>query len=157
MKLKFDFLGIRAVWNDIVNYIDWIKTLKREKQNPQSKFRKYSLDYDWFRNIFVIVTLPGEDSVLPENIQRIRVTESLRPVIQYLDEDLQFGEYIVPDFNRVYRDGEPTLSFMIIFRFMFRKLTFWWLISRSIFFATLIIAGFQVPWQTLFGWILGLI
>lgn len=154
---KFDPLGFREVWNDLVNYRDWIKTLDREKKNPKSLLNKYSLDYDFFRNLFVILTLPGEDLPLPDNIKRLRVTESLRPVNQYLDEDLNFSEFLIPEFNQVYQDDEPTLSYMIIYRFVFRKLTWWWLISRITLITTLGIGGYNIPWIDLTEWILSLI
>ena len=154
---RFDFLGIKGVWNDIVNYVDWIRTIKREKANPQSIFNKFSLGNDWFWNIFVVLTLPGEDLHLPDQIKRLRVTESLRPVNKYFGEDLSFSEYLIPDFNQVFHDGEPTLSYMIIYRFSFKRLTWWWLLSRAVFLTAIIIGLFNVPWINLIEWISSLI
>lgn len=154
---RFDFLGIKGVWNDLVNYYDWIETIKKEKRDPKSIFNEFKLGNDWFWNIFVILTLPGEDSNLPDQIKRLRVTESLRPINKYFGEDLSFSEYLIPDFNQVYHDDEPTLSYMIIYRFVFQKLTWFWLISRSIFFGAVIFALSKVPWINLIEWISNII
>jgi len=129
--------AIRMVIKDIENYIDWIKTVKKEASNPKSLFHKFNMKYNIFYILYFTITLPQEDDNLPDNIKRMRVVESLAPVHRYLDEDLQFAEYIVPEFSQFYKDDKPTLTYAVIYRFAFKRLSLGWVISRSILLAGL--------------------
>jgi hypothetical protein len=154
---KLDFLGFRKVWNDIDNYIDWIKTVKREEKNPQSMYRKFNMDKNIFYNIYVIYTLGEEERSLPEAIQRLRVTESISPLNRYLDEKLRFAEYLTPEFSRVYDGGEPTMHFLIVYRFTFRKLSLKWFLWRVALIGGITWLGFKANWPDLIEWISNLI
>ena len=154
---NFDILGFKKAWNDIANYRDWIRTIKREETNPDSIYRRFDMGKNIFYNIYVVVTLPDSDENLPENILRMRVLESLAPINRYLDENLRFGEYLTPEFNRVYDGGAPTLSYVIMYRFTFHKFSVKWLLTRLGLIGCLIFAGFKIPWQNLFSWISNLI
>ena len=114
---KFPVLG---VIRDISNYRSWIKTIQAEAYNPHSKFNKFGMDFNFFYVLYVPVSLPMEDNVLPENIKRLRLIEILAPLHQYLDNDLGFAGSIVPEFNQFYDDeGSPTLVYGVIYRFAF--------------------------------------
>ena len=84
------------------------------------------------------MTLPSEDAPLPDKIKRMRLLESLNPVHQYLDFELGFSDYIVPEFNQFFdEDGEPTLTYGIVYRFAFKKLSLRWVLSRVLFVGAL--------------------
>lgn len=125
-----------ALWmviRDIRNYRDWIKTIKKEKENQNSLWHRFGMKHNAFYVIYFPMSLPDEDRHLPDNIKRMRVVESLAPVHRYFDEDLQFAEYIVPEFNQFYDDeNQPTLTYGIVYRFAFKRLSLGWVISRSI-------------------------
>lgn len=152
-----DFLGIKAAWNDFDNYRDWIRTIKREEADKKSLYNRFNMGKNYFHNIYVIVTLPGENQQLPEEIQRLRVTESIVPLNRYLDETLKFAEYLTPEFSRIAKDGELTLSYLIVYRFTFRKLSLSWVLWRLGLTAGLSVAAFKIPWETVTQWISNLI
>lgn len=140
---KIPFLG--AI-RDIQNYRSWIKTIKEEAYDPHSKFNKFGLDYNYFYVLYVPVSLPQEDAVLPENIKRLRLMEVLAPIHQYLDNDLGFAGSIVPEFNQFYDDeGNPTLTYGAIYRFAFDTLSLRWFITRTLFLGALIFSLIKWP------------
>jgi hypothetical protein len=147
--------AIVTVIRDIKNYIDWIKTLNREKQNANSLWYKFNMKNNYFYTIYFPITLPDEDKALPDSIKRLRVVESLAPVHRYLDEDLQFAEYIVPEFNQFYdEDNKPTLTYGIVYRFAFKRLSVGWVISRLFLLGITIWALVTYP---IIQWLISLI
>lgn len=126
-------LPILEVFRDIKSYSSWIRTIKEEKSRANSKFNNYGLDHNYFYVLYMPLTLPQEDLVLPDNIKRLRVAEMLTPIHQYLDNDLGFADYIVPEFNQFYdEEDNPTLTYGIVYRFAFKKLSLGYVISRLI-------------------------
>jgi hypothetical protein len=145
---KLPFLG---VIRDIQNYRSWIRTIKEEAYDPHSKFNKFGLDFNYFYVLYVPVSLPQEDAVLPENIKRLRLMEILAPLHQYLDNDLGFAGSIVPEFNQFYDDeGNPTLVYGVVYRFAFDTLSLKWVLTRTFFTGALIFV--LVKWPIL-GWL----
>lgn len=127
------------VVKDIQNYIDWIRTINREKANPKSKWNAFKMKHNFFYVVYLPVVLPEEDMQLPEEIKRMRIVEMLAPVHRYFDEQLQFAEYIVPEFSQFYdEDNEPTRVYGVMYRFAFNGLSLWWVISRSVVIGTII-------------------
>jgi hypothetical protein len=151
-KRRLPFL---EVLRDIKAYRSWIRTIKNEKERANSKFINYGLDHNYFYVLYLAITLPQEDAVLPDNIKRLRVAEMLTPIHQYLDNDLGFADYIVPEFNQFYdEENQPTLTYGIVYRFAFKKLGLNWIITRSIFIGFIIWALLKWPIiSTLWEWI----
>lgn len=135
--------SIWMVIKDIKNYISWIKTVKKEKSNKNSKWYNFNMSHNYFYTIYFPLTLPEQDLALLDNIKRLRVVESLAPVHRYIDEDLQFAEYIVPEFNQFYdENNEPTLTYGIVYRFAFKRLSLGWIINR-------ILINFGIVWVSI--------
>lgn len=138
-----------SIWiiiKDIQNYREWIKIINKEKEDPNSLFNKFKMKHNYFYTIYFPVHLRQEDKDLPDNIKRFRIIEMLSPVHRYFDEDLQFAEYIVPEFNQFYdENNEPTLAYGIIYRFAFNKLSIKWVLSRIIFWGGLIWLCLKYP------------
>lgn len=141
--------GKWAIWmviRDIVNYFDWIKTIKKEKANPKSLWHKFGMNHNYFYTVYFPVTLPEEDKNLPEHLKRVRVVESTAPAHRYIDEDLKFAEYIVPEFNQFYDDNNmPTLTYGIVYRFAFKRLSLLWVISRILIWTGIIFSLVKWP------------
>jgi len=150
-------LALVGVIKDFKAYNKWIKTIQEERSNPNSKFIQYKLSHNFFYILYVTVTLPPEDSALPDDIRRLRLIESLTPVHQYLDNDLGFADYIIPEFNQFYdEEGEPTLSYGIVYRFGFKRFSLKWVITRTLMVG--ILAFILLKWpilSTVWGWIFG--
>lgn len=150
-------LPIVRVIRDFSAYRKWIRSIKEERANPHSKFNKYNLSHNYFFVLYVTVTLPHEDSALPDDIKRLRLIESLTPVHQYLDSDLGFADWIVPEFNQFYdEENEPTLSYGIVYRFAFKKFSLKWAITRTLLVGATTFALIKWPIiSTIWGWIFG--
>lgn len=158
MGIKKSFwsrIPIIGVIRDIRTYRSWIKTIREEAYNPQSKFNQFHLNYNYFYVLYVPISLPEEDINLPENIKRLRLMELLTPIHIYLDEDLKFAGSIVPEFNQFYDDdNNPTLTYGIVYRFAFDTLSLRWVITRTIGISALIWALIKWP---IISWVFDLI
>jgi len=125
---KFRRWSLVKVYRDFENYFDWIKTVKKEKNNSNSKFNKWKLKHTKLYDIYVTVSLDEADIQLPEVVQRTKVIESLNPLHRYLDEELGFAGNLACEFNQfVDEKGIPTLSYLIVYRFIFEKFSLIWL------------------------------
>jgi hypothetical protein len=147
--------SILEVYKDLKAYKMWRGTIKAERDNNNSKYNKFGLNHNYFYILYLPITLPQEDSALPDSIKRLRVMESLNPIHQYLDYELGFSDYIIPEFNQFYDDeGNPTLTYGIVYRFAFKKLSLKWVLRRIISWS--IITWALIKWpilSTLWGWI----
>lgn len=122
------------VIRDLRAYRLWIRTIQGERDNMQSKYNQFGMSHNYFYILYLPVTLPQEDSALSDDIKRLRLIEILRPIHQYIDYELGFSDYIVPEFNQFFDDeGEPTLTYGMVYRFAFKKLSLRWALSRAIF------------------------
>ena len=122
--------GLVKVWRDFENYKDWRRILKREGQTIDSKFNKWKLQHNAFYTLYFTMDIEESESQLPEKIMQLRLFETLAPLHRYLDEELGFAECITPEFNRFHdEEGNPTLTFLISYRFSFDKFSLWWMIK----------------------------
>lgn len=145
MSLK-SRIPLLMVINDLKNYSEWIKTINREKRKNDSMWNKYHMKHNFFYTIYFPIFLPEEDRVLPDSIKRLRVIETLAPVHRYIDEELQFAEFIVPEFNQFYDDeNKPTLTYGIVYRFAFKRLSLKFVLYRLLFMGLFIWGLFKLP------------
>jgi hypothetical protein len=122
--------GVTKVIRDIENYKDWKYIIKKEKANPNSKFNQWNLNHNYFYTLYFTHTIDETEAQLPEKIQRLRMIESFAPLHRYLDEELGFAGSLVPEFNQFFDDdGNPTLTYLIAYRFAFDKLSIGWVIK----------------------------
>lgn len=122
--------GISKVYRDIMNYRDWIRIIKRESLDKNSKFNKWKLSHNIFYTVYFTQDIEDTESQLPERIMQLRLMESMAPLHRYLDEELGFAECLTPSFNRFYDDeNNPTLTFLITYRFSFNKLSIGWILK----------------------------
>ena len=68
-----------------------------------------------------------------------------------------FADYVVPEFNQFFDDeNQPTLTYGIVYRFAFQRLSIGWLVSRILTIGLITFALIKWPiLSTLFGWIVG--
>jgi hypothetical protein len=138
---KLSTWGIFDVIRDIKNYKDWKHIIKKEKANPNSKFNQWNLNHNYFYTLYFTHTIDETETQLPEKIQRLRMVESFAPLHRYLDEELGFAGNLVPEFNQFFDDkGNPTLTYLIAYRFAFDKLSIGWVIKFLLKCAAIITA-----------------
>lgn len=151
--------GLIKVYRDFENFSDWKKTIKKEQSDPKSKFNKWKLQRTKLYDIYITISLDESDDPLPENVKRVKVLESLNPLNRYLDEELGFAECLTCEFNQFEDDkGKPTLSYLIVYRFIFNKFSLKWLIK--FIFKLAILIFFIIRFDlliSLFTWLSNLI
>ena len=126
-------------FKDIVNYRKWIETIKEEEANPSSLYNKYDFSHNLFYVIYMIISLDPSDKELPDNLRKVRVIEKMSPINRYLDEELGFADYLVPEIDEFYDDNnERTLNYGIIYKFAFRRLSLRWFLYRIAFWTATI-------------------
>jgi len=147
--------GITKVRRDIENYTDWIRTIKKEKKDLNSKFNKWKLHHNYFYTIYFTYDIEESEAQLPERIMQLRMMESMAPLHRYLDEELGFAECLTPEFNRFVNDEENlTLTYLIAYRFSFNKLSLWWVVKWSVLITTIVLLANKYGALT---WLQGLI
>ena len=120
--------GLVKVYRDFENFADWKKVIESEKADPNSKFNKWKLEHTKLYDIFITISLDESDAQLPEVVKRTKVLESLNTLNRYLDEDLGFAGSLSVELNQFEDDkGNPTLSYFIVYRFIFEKFSIKWL------------------------------
>ena len=148
--------GINRVRRDIENYRDWIRVIKREGTDPNSKLNKWKIQRNAFYTIYFTHDIEEAESQLPERIMQLRMIESMAPLHRYLDEDLGFAECLTPEFNRFYDDeGNATLTYLIAYRFSFNKLSLRWVVW-SLIKLGITITGIILAFKFLLPWLQGL-
>jgi len=131
--------AIFKVYHDIENYLDWKKTILKEEYNKKSKYNIWKLERTKLFDIFLTVSLDENDANLPEIIKRTKVLEHLNPLNRYLDEELGFAGSLNIEFNQFADDkGNMTLTYLIVYRFIFEKLSIKWLIKTSLWLVLII-------------------
>ena len=132
-KISFNNWALVKVIKDLSNYVDWIKTLKKEESDQKSKYNKWKLQHNYFYTLYAAMSLDDADYALPEHIKKIRVLEMTNNLNIYLDEELGFAECLSPEFFNFYDDkNNPTLTYVVAYRFIFNKLSVWWLIKWGV-------------------------
>ncbi len=138
--------GLTRALRDIENYRDFIRIIKREKADPNSKYTKRNLSHNYFYMIYFTMDVDETETQLPQQVMRLRLVESLAPLHRYLDEELGFAECLTPEFNQYYDDaGNPTLTYLISYRFSFNKISLWWGIKWSVLITALTILLIKLP------------
>lgn len=147
--------GIVKIYRDFENYLDWVKTIKREESNPRSSYNEYKLQRTKLFDLYITVSLEQEDKNLPETIQRVKVLESLNPIHKYLDEKLGFADCLNCEFNQYEDENKQlTLTYLIVYRFRFNKFSIVWILKNILIWGLII---FFVNKFNLVSWILSLI
>lgn len=150
--------GIGKVVTDIENYRDWVRVIKRESKDQNSKFSKWKLQHNYFYTVYFTHDIEETESQLPERVMQLRMLESIAPLHRYLDEELGFAECLTPEFNRfIDEEGNPTLTYLIAYRFSFNQLSLWWLIKFFVKWGVLITGIILAFKYNAFAWLQGLI
>ena len=141
--------SIVKVYRDFENFGDWRRVVKKEQANPKSNFNKWKLDRTKLFDVYLTLSLNEEDAILPDTAKRIKLMEMLNPLHRYFDDTLGFSECLNIEFNQ-YEDDEknPTLSYLIVYRFNFNKFSIKWLF-KFLIYLTIIILGsiyYIIPW-----------
>lgn len=115
------------VIKEIRLYREYLETIKKESfDSPE--WSRLRLRKDWFGRIYTVFNLPPEVTQSPDFPRFARpgfVFEQIKPINDYLTK-LSLQEIISPLMKPI--DGTDEESFLIVYSFVFRNLTFLWIL-----------------------------
>lgn len=121
---------------DLKNFIKFKKDIKKEMSRAQSGMTTMNIKRNWFGNILYTQINCTDADLMNVDYDYDRMLDvKLKPIVSYLSGELGWGEYLVPQIsNFVDDDGNPTLSYGVLFIFTgysltLTKLLIWSLIS----------------------------
>lgn len=109
-----------SAFRDAYVYVKFKKTIRDEKKDPDSKMNVYGINVNKFGNVLYVQYNFTDDDFMGADYNNERmVMRKLKPAIQYLNTELNFGEYLRPEIFQFYdEDDNPTLSYGITFTFV---------------------------------------
>lgn len=155
-KFRFHNWSLVKAYRDVENFLDWKRVINEEEAKPASLYNKWKLEHTKLYDIYTTVSIDEQYASLPEQIQRTQLVELLNPLHRYLDDDLGFAECLNCEFNQfVDEKDKPTLSYLIVYRFNFNKLSITWIIKILILLSLLSYAAFH--FSAISQWFLNII
>lgn len=129
------------VMREISLYFEYRSQLKGE-QRSSPQFEKFNLRIDWVGRLYTVINLPPEVTQspdLPRDSRPAFVMEEIKPINDYLKQ-IKLEELITVGFEPI--KGTDDDSFLVVYYFLFRELTWLW-IFRTIGFWTLLIIALK--------------
>ena len=116
MKL---FRKIIQSFIDFRNFFKFRKDIKHEFYTRDSKFNALNLKRNWLGDvIYVQINCTDVDLMNAEYDSERMVMLKLRPIVEYLSQELDWGDYLNPQIaNFVDEDNNPSLSYGVLFVF----------------------------------------
>ena len=110
---------------DLKNFIKFKKDIKKEMSRAQSGMTTMNIKRNWFGNILYTQINCTDADLMNVDYDYDRMLDvKLKPIVSYLSGELGWGEYLVPQIsNFVDDDGNPTLSYGVLFIFTGYSLT----------------------------------
>jgi hypothetical protein len=122
---------IWEIFKDLKLYSDYLSIIKKESlSSPQ--WSKLKLRKDWFGRIYTVVNLPPEVTQsrdFPDDARPAYVFEEIRPINEYLTR-LNLHEIIAPLLQPIKDTGGD--SYLVIYYFVFREISWIWLVRFSL-------------------------
>ena len=143
--MEFDIYDNKLVQAviDLRNFFKFKSDINRELSEPKSGMNSLGIKRNWLGNI-LYVQINCTDADLRNadyNFDRMVMTK-LKPVVQYLGKDLGWSDYLVPQVNNfVDEEGNPSLSYGVLFIFTGYSLTLTKLLWSSIALIGIVCAG----------------
>lgn len=120
----YDNKFVQAIM-DFRNFFKFRKEIGRELREPKSGMNSLGIKRNWLGNILYVqincsdVDLRNADY----DFDRMVMTK-LKPIVQYLGQDLGWSDYLVPQVNNfVDEHDNPSLSYGVLFVFTGYSLT----------------------------------
>jgi hypothetical protein len=120
----YDNKFVQAIM-DFRNFFKFRKEIGRELREPKSGMNSLGIKRNWLGNILYVqincsdVDLRNADY----DFDRMVMTK-LKPIVQYLGQDLGWSDYLVPQVNNfVDENDNPSLSYGVLFVFTGYSLT----------------------------------
>lgn len=110
---------------DYIAFKRFKKDIKSELKDATSPIHKFKIKQNWLGNVLYMQLDCTESDFLSSDYSYDRMLETkIMPVVKYLGTELGWGDYLVPQISQfVDEDGEPSLSFGVMFIFQGYSLT----------------------------------
>jgi hypothetical protein len=129
---------LRAI-REFRNFLDYLKITRKESFNSPL-WAKLNLRRDWVGRVYTVINLPPEvinSPDFPDEAKPAWVFEECKSINQYFLK-LNLHELITVTFQPV--TGTGNNSFLVIYTFLWRDLTFTYILSRTLIISLLIYA-----------------
>lgn len=132
-------MGLIQSIRDFRNFVQFRKDVKSEMARANSKMTRLNIKKNWLGNIlYVQINCTDADLMNCEYDYNRMLMMKMKPIVDYLGDELQWGEYLVPQVNVfVDEDGNPSLSYGVLFLFMGYSLT----MTKFLVYAILVLAA----------------
>lgn len=110
---------MRELINDFKNWLYIKKTIKKAKGLKDGQFNKFGLRYNWYGRIYTVISLREEDTGEDKTVQNWRAMEKMKPINEYLSDELDLKEIIFPSIERI----EKSRSFLVVYSPILNYLT----------------------------------
>ena len=125
--MKFDIYNNKFVQAiiDFKNFFKFRSDISREMSEPKSGFNSLHLKRNWLGNILSVQINCTDADFMNAGYDYDRmVMIKLKPIVQYLGQDLGWSDYLVPQVNNfVDENDNPSLSYGVLFIFTGYSLT----------------------------------
>jgi len=136
-------MGMIQSYRDFKNFIQFKKDVKSELKRANSKMTRFNIKSNKLGNIlYVQINCTDADLMNNDYDYDRMLMMRMKPIVTYLSQELGWGEYLVPQINNfVDENGEPTLSYGVLFVFTGYSLTMTKFLMYTIFNIALVAAG----------------
>lgn len=110
---------------DFRNFFKFKKDYKREIKRANSPMTRFNIKRNWLGNILYMQLNCTDADLMGADYDYDRMLRNkLKPVVEYLSKELNWGDYLVPQIsNFVDDEGNPSLSYGVLFVFTGYSLT----------------------------------
>jgi hypothetical protein len=123
MTKMLNYILLKTGLKDIYFYL-YIWMFIRKNKDAEM-WRTFNLRHDWIGRIYTVQSYNPEDASLPNEVQYAIVTDKLRPLIDWLQEN-NLGEIVMPDIKKI----PNTYSYLVKFSPLFYEISISWLLIR---------------------------
>lgn len=130
------------VIREIRTYSQYRGIIKKESQDSPN-WMKLKLRYDWIGRIYTVVNLPPEVTMsrdFPVDARPAYVFEEIKPVNEYLTR-LNLQEVLTPVLTPI--DGTNGDSYLVVYYYFFRQLSWIWLLRIILEFILISLAAYN--------------
>lgn len=129
-------MGLIQDIRDFKAFCRFRKTVKKEFLKRDSKMNQYNIKSNTLGNIlYVQLNCDKSDYINASYNEEDMLMTKMRPITYYLDDELDFGDYLIPQVsNFVDEENNPTFSYGIVFVFTGYSLT----ITKTIIYAVIL-------------------
>lgn len=134
MKLIYKIRLFRII-RELFLFREYLKQIRNEEMNSVV-FQRFNLRIDWVGRIYTVINLPKEVTEspdLPKDSRPAYVLEEIKPINDYI-KSINLEELVTLLFKPI--PGTNDDSFLVVYHFLFRELTWRWVLFTILFWSS---------------------